>query len=98
MKNATQTQIKEAENNMRISSIETISKDELKALYRRLSKMHHPDLGGEFASHERMCQINEAYAILAQLAPEEVEIELVDDEDDDEIGNLEDLEIWEDAA
>jgi hypothetical protein len=37
---------------------------EIKAAYRRLAKMYHPDMSGNEATRERFIEVNEAYEIL----------------------------------
>jgi molecular chaperone DnaJ len=43
----------------------TATQEQIRAAYRRLAKLHHPDTGAQ-AGHQRMVHLNEAYEVLSQ--------------------------------
>lgn len=48
------------------------SRDEVKASYRRLVRLYHPDVNpGDESAHEKFIQLHEAYKVLLSAVPEE---------------------------
>lgn len=59
---------KEQKKAMQMLDLEQgFNKEQLRINYKKLAKIHHPDLSKEKNSHKKIASINEAYRILIQL-------------------------------